>query len=116
MIEIKFENDEKSFNMDCNHIFNPEDITNQCKTEEEFTNGVSDYSYISCCSNSGPNSIVTYYKKHFENLKKNFFGKIILRVMCLCCKEKKYQLWKIKTFENCVKKKLKEFNIHWNYE
>ena len=116
MIELEFNSEEKDIKINCEHILTPQDITKQCKTEDEFTDGVSDYSFISCCNDNGPNSIVKYFENHFADLKKHFFGKIILNSMCLCCKEKGKKLWTIEMYAKCVKRKLKEYKINWHYE
>ena len=115
MIELTF-SEEKKFNLNCEHILKPQDITKQCNIEDEFTDGVSNYTFISCCTDNYPNSITKYFENHFANLKKQFFGKIILNAMCLCCKEKGTQKWTTEEFANCIKRKLKEYKIEWRYE
>jgi len=116
MIEIQFNEDEKKLKFNCEHILKIEDITKQCNYEDEFENFEDDLEYISCCAKSRENSITHFYNNNFEELKEKLFGKIILKSICECCKEKGKNLWKIEKFKECVKRKLKEFKIEWNYD
>ena len=89
----------------CKNLQNVEEITDQCKYDDEFPGGHNDWLLVSCCQDNGYNELYNKLTKYRNEY--NVSDKKILKAMCECCNKYEPHERTHEKFDECVEKKLR---------